>query len=316
MIRIIQLVLRSDPFSVVLLRRAKSLLLRVEIVILILPVIFLTSCMYRSAEAHSFAETHGGASLPNNLTIKDLAPENPDGSPEVNKLKTINLDLHVLEIPVENFIKLDDIRRALSIRPLKFNNYLAFSDNSFSAYYGKNQRLSTVYDLLQIAGAQNITRVAIMLPDGDSDDIIIKQLPGMQTVSFSSMSGSSEAARIGPGVLAMHISVEKSGSINDAGTVTILPIFTRMTTNTIPEFALMEKMHDFLFTSATLKLDMTPGDFIFLAPERLITDQSTLCGLFFGNPYGSVFMNPQDNKLPERRETVRVYVLTCVGLNF
>jgi hypothetical protein len=278
----------------------------IQIAILTLPAFLLTSCV----------QTHGRAPLPDNIKIKDLAPQNPDGSPEVNRLKTINLDLHILEIPVENFAKLDDIRRALSTGKLKFNNYLAFSENSFSAYYGKNQRLVTVYDLLQIAGAQNVTRVAIMLPDGDSDDVIIKQLPRTQTVSFSSISGSSEAARIGPGVLAMHISVEKSDAIGDAGTVTILPIFTRMRTNTIPEYSLVEKMHDFVFTPAALRLDMTPGDFIFLAPERLITDQSTLCGLFFSNPYGSMFINPKDSKPLEHKETVRVYVLTCVGLNF
>ena len=277
----------------------------IQIAILTLLGFLLTSCQPVSDN-----------NLPDNINIKDLAPINPDGSPEFNKLKTLNLDLHILEVPVENFSKLDEIRRTLRIRPLKFNNYLAFSENSFSAYYGKNLTLSTVYGLLQIAGAQNVIRTAVMLPDGESDDVIIKQLPQIQTVSYSSLKGSQESARIGPGYFAMHIGVVKSNALKDAATVTIFPIFTIMSSNAISQLNQIEKERDFPFTSAALRLDMTPGDFIFLAPERLIIDQSTLCGLFFGNPFGSIFLDFNDRKPPERKPTVRVYVLTCVGLNF
>lgn len=253
--------------------------------------------------------------LPENIKIKDLAPTYNNGSPRPNVLKAINIDFHVLEIPEENFIKLGEIRRTLNIRPLKFNNYLAFSANSFSAYYGRNQTLSTVYDLLQIAGAQNVIRKAIMLADGESDNITIQQLPKMQTVSYSNLSGLEEAARVGPGYIAMHISIEKTTSLDDAAKVTIFPIFTLMSTNTIPQFSLLDKLQDFPFTSAALQLNMTPGDFIFLAPERYITDQTTLAGLFFSNPYGSMFYNFEERKPPERKPSIRVYLLTCIGLN-
>jgi hypothetical protein len=276
----------------------------IHIAILILPVLLLTSCSHPSDN-----------NITDHLKIKDLAPTNPDGTPEMNRLKTMNLDLQVLEIPTENFNKLNDIRRTLKIRPLQFYNYLAFSDNSFSAYYGQNQTLRTVYDLLGMAGAQNVTTSEIMLPDGESQDLTIVTLPQMQTVSFSGIEGSPEAARVGPGAIVMHVSVKKTQSLDDAGTVTIYPMFTVMSSNTISELSMREKLRDFSFTSAALRLDMKPGDFIVLAPESLITDQSTLCGLFFCNPYGSMFMNFGEKKLPERKPSVRVYILTCVGMN-
>jgi hypothetical protein len=253
--------------------------------------------------------------FPGNIKIKDLAPISDNNSPQVNLLKTLNLDLQVLEIPEENFNKLGEIRRTLSIRPIKFNNFLAFSENSFSAYYGKNQTLRRVYDILKIAGAQNVTGTALLLPDGVSDDVPIKPLPQIQTVSYSSLKGSPEAARVGPGFIAMHIMVEKANSIDDAATVTILPIFTVTKKSSIPELSLREKLRDFPFTSAALQLNMTPGDFIVLAPERLITDQTTLCGLFFSNPSGSMFLNVDEHTLPERKPSIRLYILTCVGLN-
>lgn len=256
-------------------------------------------------------------SLPDNLKIKDLAPRRPDGSPEMNRLKTMNLDIQVLEIPAENFSKLGEIRRTLSISPIRFNNRLAFSDNSFSAYYGRNQTLGTVYDLLQLAGAQNvITSMVIMLNDGQSEDVMIKPLPGVQPVSYYSLDGSPESARVGPGNLSMHITVQKkSDTLDTAGTVTIFPMFTIATANTIPELTKQEKLREFPFTSAALQLNMTPGDFIVLAPETYISDQSTLCGLFFANPYGSMFMHFNENKPPERKPSIRIYIITCIGLN-
>ncbi len=254
--------------------------------------------------------------FPNNLKIRDLAPKTDVNSVGANILKTVNLNLHLMDIPLENFKKLDEIRRTLSIKPIKFNNYLAFSENSFTAYYGKNQTLNTVYDLLKIAGAQTVMNPGIMLTDGESYDVMIKQLPQMQLVSYTALNGSKESARVGPGVFAMHITVEKTTTLDDAATVTIYPIFTLMSSSAIPQLNMQEKLRDFPFTSVALRLNMIPGDFIFLAPESNVSDQSTVDGLFFGNPDGTLFMNFDENKLPQRKPSVRVYLLYCMGLNF
>jgi hypothetical protein len=264
----------------------------------------------------SGCEPKSDNNFPNNLKIKDLAPKIDANSPDVNKLKTINLDVHILDIPEENFKKLNEIRSTLNIKPIKFYNSLAFSANSFSAYYGKNKTLNTVYDLLKIAGAQSVTHIANILPDGESSDIMIKQLPQMQLVYYNSLDGLKEAARVGPGIIAMRITVEKTTSLDNAAAVTIYPIFTSMSSNAIPKLRMQEKLYDFPFTSAALRLNMIPGDLIFLAPESNISDQSTLGGLFFSNPDGTMFMNFNENKLPESKPSVRVYLLTCLGLNF
>ena len=253
--------------------------------------------------------------FPEGIKINDLAPVYKDGSPEDNVLRAVNIALHVIEVPVENFNKMDDIRRALSISPIKFNNHLAFSENYFSAYYGKNQTLSTVYSLLEMAGAQNVSNQTIMLADGQSDNIPTQQLPNMQVVYFKNLSGKDESARIGPGFITMHIKVEKSITLEDYAEVTIFPLFTRMTTNTIREFSLLDKLQDFAFTSAAMQLNMTPGDFIFLAPERYSSDQTTLSSLFFNNPRGSIFFNPESREIPTPKPSVRVYLIKCLGMN-
>ena len=252
----------------------------IQIAFFIWLALFLTSC-----------EPASDNNFPKNLKIKDLAPINPDGSPEMRRLKTINLDLIVLEVPFDNFSKLDEIRRTLSVRPLKFNNYLAFSDNSFSAYYGKNKTLGTVYDLLTIAGAQQAKRMTVMLSDDDSDNVIIKQLSQVQNVSFTSMDREKETARIGPGYITLHINVEKANTLDQLAKVTMLPLFTVMSSNTIPQYNILESKRDFPFTSMALQLNMKPGDFIFLAPEKIPgnEDENSLSNIFFDNPYGTMF---------------------------
>lgn len=254
--------------------------------------------------------------FPDGIKIGDLKPVYKDGSTGNNIIKAINIDFHVLEIPEENFNKLDEIRRTLNIRPIKFNNYLAFSANLFSVYYGRNQTRGTVYDFLQIAGAQHIGNQAIILVDGESTDIPIKQLPQTQVVYFNNLNGDIEAARVGPGYITLHFSVEKADSLDDAATVKMFPLFTRMSTNTISQFAQLEKLQDFPFYSAAIQINMMPGDFIFLAPEQHSNDQEKLSSLFFNNPQGSLFFNPDERKLPERKPTIKVYLITCVGLNF
>ena len=274
----------------------------IQIAVLIVLCFLLISCTPKSDN-----------NFPDNIKIKDLAPINVDGSPKTNKLKTINFDLQILEIPVENFSKLGEIRRILNVRPIKFNNYLAFSANSFSAYNGKFQTLRNVFDLLQIAGAKNITSMGIFLLDGGTDDVVIKKLAQIQTVSFNSLKGDEESVRVGPpGVIAMHIKAEKVTSLDDSAAVTICPFFI---SNTISQFNLINKQRDFPFTSTALQMNMVPGDFMLLVPERYISDQSTLSGVFFSNPDGNMFYTYDESKPPEHKPSFRVYLLTCIGMN-
>jgi hypothetical protein len=247
-------------------------------------------------------------------SINELAPKNPNNTPNEILLKTINFDLHTFEIPANNIRELDEIRRTLDTRSLQFINHLAFSANSFSVYFGQNQTWNTVYDLLLIAGAQTVTRMALMLPSGETENIIIKEIYQPQIVYYTSSQDFREGVHIDPGVLALRIKVENPPILNGTCNMTACPVYTLLTGNTIPELDTRLKLRDFTFDAAAFRLNMKPGDFIFLAPEKYIIDQSTLCGLFFSNPQGRLFFN--ENKIPERKPAVRVYLLACVGVNY
>ena len=254
--------------------------------------------------------------IPDNTSINNLGPESPNGTAKKTFLKTINLDLHIYEIPADNISELDEIRRMLGTRSLQFTNPVAFRANAFSVYFGQGHTWNTVNDQLMIAGAQTYTQMAIMLPNGETEDTIIKEIPQPQVVYFTSKQDIKEAVHIEPGIIALRIKVENPPVLDGTCNLTACPVFTLLKGNTIPELNERLRLRDFAFEAAAFRLNMKPGDFVFLAPERYISDQFNLCGLFFSNPQGSIFFNKDTYKVPVRKPAVRVYLLTCVGVNY
>lgn len=255
-------------------------------------------------------------SLWNNIKINDLAPETGNG-PQTNKqLQTTNFDLHIYEIPADNINQINEIRRTLDIRPLRFNSQLAFSANNFSVYYGRLKEWNTISDLLIEAGGERRSRTTVLLPDGQSEDITIIGFDYPMTVYYVSSQGlNKEGANIGPGLLVMRIKAGDTSSLNDAANVTIYPVFKVPVGSNIPQLDAMQKTREFPFTAAAFGLYMSPGDFIILSPEEFVGDPSTLGSLFFCNPQGSMFFQKDKRKPPAVKPSFRVYMLTCTAIN-
>ena len=76
----------------------------------------------------------------------------------------------------------------------------------------------------------------------------------------------------------------------------------------------MARFHEFDFSSAGFGLKMSPGDFVVLGPDKYISDRSTLGGLFFSKPEGSLFFDKTKRKMPKHKPAVRVFVLVCTGI--
>jgi hypothetical protein len=61
---------------------------------------------------------------------------------------------------------------------------------------------------------------------------------------------------------------------------------------------------------------MSPGDFVVLGPEKYLSDQTALGGLFFSNPQGSMFFSKTERKPPQLKPAVRIFLLVCTGINY
>ena len=256
------------------------------------------------------------------VKIGDLAPRNGGKPPQARLLKTINFDVHIFEMPAENISKLDDIRSGLRADypgHLRFYNRHAFSANSFSACFGQIATWNRIGDLLLAIGGQKIAHVSLLLTDGVPESIVITGLDGPRTIFFTpiGIGVSREGANVGPGILALRIRAEKIPAFRGVCNVNACPVFSPpITVSAIPQLAARAQLREFLFHSAAFGVNMSPGDFVLLGPEKYIEDQTALGGLFFSKPEGSLFLNRMERKPPERKPAVRVFLLVCTGINY
>lgn len=254
------------------------------------------------------------------VKIGDLAPYHGGKPPQARLLETINFDVHIFEIPAENINKLDDIWSDWKIdyrRPVRFDNFYAFSANSFAVRLGQIPMWNRIHDLLLAAGGQKITEVSLLLADGEAETIAISGLDSPRTVFFTSTSGSRERANVGPGILGLQIKAEKIPGLRGACNVNACPVFSLpIMSSSIPQLAARAKLREFPFSSASFGLQMSPGDFVFLGPKKYVSDQTTLGGLFFSKPEGSLFFSATERKEPERKPAIRIFLLVCTGINY
>ena len=250
------------------------------------------------------------------VKISDLAPHEGDKPRPSQKIKTINLDVHVFEVPTENINELDRIRKKLYIRPLRLRDYGAFHANSFWIRFGRRRMWNEVYKMLLNADGQRATRISLMLPDAWPETVTITGLDRPQSVFYTAVNGSKEAANIGPGILGLRIKAKSIPTSPGECRVTAYPVFAPPVKSAIPEIDAHVKRREFAFTVAAFGLNMRPGHFVVLAPTDYVEDQTALGGLFFSNPQGSLFFREDEDKAPERKPAVRVFLLLCTQINY
>ena len=252
-----------------------------------------------------------------NIKIGDLAPRQDGKPPSSQLIETINFDLHIFEIPAENIDKLDETRKNLYTRPLRFNSLYAFGANSFSVHFGQIRMLDEIYNLLLAANGKILTKVSLMLADGQPESIAITGLDGPRTIFFTSTYGSREGANIGPGILALRLTAHSIPGSRGVCNVTAYPVFSPpIRRSAIPLLDARTKMREFPFSAAAFALKMGPGDFVLLGPKEYISDQTALGGLFFSNPKGSLFISKTERKPPELKPAVRIFLLVCTRTNY
>jgi hypothetical protein len=251
------------------------------------------------------------------IKIGDLAPRQ-GGKPQSTRLiKTINFDLHIFEIPAENIDKLDDTRKNLYTKPLRFNSLHAFGANSFSVHFGQIRMLDEIYNLLLAANGKIIAKVSLMLADGLPESIAITGLDGPRTIFFTSTYGSREGTNVGPGILALRLKAQTIPGSRGVCNVSAYPVFSPpIRRGTIPQLDARAKRGEFPFSAAAFALKMGTGDFVLLGPKEYISDQTALGGLFFSNPKGTLFISKTERKPPELKPSVRIFLLVCTRTNY
>jgi len=234
------------------------------------------------------------------VKIGDLAPAASKGREGIQRLKTINFKIYILELPAENVGALDAIWPMLYTRPVRFNNAYAFKANSFSIGVGQTTVWGKIVEQLDGAGAKVVNTVSLMLTAGEPDDLVIAALRKEKDIYYISGKGSWEGATIGPGIVGLRIKAEKVSGSRGVCEVDAQPVFSSAISQPGRLPMGREKSSDLLFRAVGFKLEMSPGDFILLGPRKYRRDETTLGGVFFSGA--------------GREAAVRTYLLVCTDI--
>ena len=249
-----------------------------------------------------------------NVKMSDLAPSQKTKHLHGQPIKTVSFDVHIFEIPDANVSELDDVWQMLYSKPLRFNDYGAFVANSFSVGFGEIQMWDKIGNLLYVAGGKKVKTTSLLLINGQVNDVTVVRFRKEQAIFYISTDGSMEGATVGPGRLVLRIKTEKIPGSRGVCTVDTIPVFSPRRSSSIPQIAARAKYRRFFFVPAAFRLKMSPGDFILLGPKKYLSDQATLGSLFFSNPEGSLFFSKSEHKPPERKPSVRIFLLVCTGI--
>jgi hypothetical protein len=250
------------------------------------------------------------------VKITDLVSS--DGVKHLNgqRLKTINFNVYIYEIPSDNIGTLEEIWPMVYAQPLKFNNFEAFSSNSFVAGFGQIPMWSRIADLLRSADGIQVGTVSLLLPDGRSNNVAVAVLDKEQAIFYFSEKRSMNKAKFEPGQFGLRIQAKKITGSRGICVVSVLPVFSPLKRGSIPLLSRHEKPGDILFPATGFSLKMSPGDFVLVGPEKYNNSLTTLGGLFFSKPEGSLFFSELERKMPEHKPALRIFLLACTSINY
>ena len=251
------------------------------------------------------------------LKIGDLAPRS-DGKQQKSRLvDSTNFNLYVFEMPSDNLGKLNEIRKTMFTRNLRYQSSYSFEANSFSVHFGQYRMWEQIFNSIIAAGAKRINRAQLMLTDNLPETIAIVPIESPRTIFYTAITGSKEGANVGQGILALKINTQKVPALRGVCNFTAYPVYSPpMLKSTIPLLDARTKRQEFPFSSAAFGLRMGPGDFILLGPKEYIDDQTTLGGLFFCNPKGNLFQGKTERDPLQHKSAVRLFLLVCTRTSY
>jgi len=246
--------------------------------------------------------------------IGDLGPKAPDPNRRARFMGTIHFDVYAIDLPADNIGKLGPVWEALSAKPIRTNSYTAFAENGFRVRYGRLRIWKDVEALLAQAGGKGAGTTSLILSDMEPADLPIADIPRAQPISFTGTNLATEIAHVTPGVLALRLRAEAVPGVRGVRKIIAYPAHTLPMSIAIPELQATTREREFYFGSAAFAAQMSPGDLLLLAPNRFTGERKTLGGLFFNKPVGTIFPDPARRRAPERKPTVRVFVLICTRM--
>ncbi len=249
------------------------------------------------------------------IKLAEIAPPRGDRLDPPKFLGTVNMEVQVMELPADHVDQLDDLWAILSAKPIRMTSYNAFSYNSFRVRAGRTENWKRIEEVLMTADTQKVSTMSLAVPDNDTSDFPVANLPVGRQIAFIGSNLMRQTANVGPGMLTLRLRAEPIPWARGVRKIIAYPVYTLPITSTIAQFQDQTRQREFYFAPAAFALQMGPGDLVVLGPDQYSGERSTLGGIFFNQPEGRLFFNPGKRTPPEHKPAVRLYILVCTGVS-
>ena len=243
------------------------------------------------------------------VNIADLAP--PD-KPALRLLKTIDFNILVYEIPIDHITQIRELWRGINTQSIQFKNAFAFHSNAFRI--GLTQRLNWVQGTLESAGAILAHEHKIIFGSVPENDLDIRMIDHHQSLHFCNYERRYQYINIAPSKLVLRLKCGPIPNMPETCQLLGYPVITSNISYSIPELAERARARDIAFNTTAFKCYLRIGDILVLGPEEYYGDESSLGGLFFKTPQGTLFLEDPQGDQPQQKPSLRVYVMVCTSI--
>lgn len=259
------------------------------------------------------------------VKISDLASPYDFGKNKKNgnSLQMLDFTLISVELPIENVEKLIYITSLLNKENIEFNDPESFHNNDFTVHFGQVQIWDSIAAQLKLLKAKKNETVNLLIKNKHINEYTIKNFSGEKTIFYQSEFGSLQGISHENGSLALRLKAKLSKRKKGVAKLFAVPAYLTSEDFLPAPMATLQKTKDYPFKPLAFNLEMSPGDFIMLAPSKLDRELATLQGLFFYNPESNVLPpQPVETKKGEiagikfqKSPSARLYFIFCTRLD-
>lgn len=224
-----------------------------------------------------------------NVKYKDLAREKH--SPQSVSESPLQFNVYIFSLPAGNFADIKDVWTPLSAKQIQCVSRDSFGENGFVAGTGTTALWQPVAEKLRAAKSKNLRTTDLVMFGGNQEYVSLLKLEAEKNIFYRTPDNQINGATLGPGEMLLRLTAVTPPDVRGVCNLTVEPMFKSA--------ARSADANDLVFTAATFRAGMSPGDFVLLGPARFSRQAMTLGSIFFSSPDAS---------------TVQLYMIVCAGV--
>jgi hypothetical protein len=184
----------------------------------------------------------------------------------------IQFRIYTFLLSEQMLTKSDNIFEMLDKDSLTFVNAEAFKANGLAVGYSKGGSWGELGERLRQAGAVGVKETAMMVYDDKGEDLTFGTLNRAATIDYFTSEDDSFRTTISPGQLAWRIVAVPIEDKPRTAEVNIVAISKPDITMVAEAFRTKRKTKTIIYNVSGIELEMNPGDFLVLGPEKYDPD--------------------------------------------